>query len=100
MSIAVTSDFKLLSEKDKILKVVEERITKYPDMKALKYGELAGGKFAVEIPRGSPLLDAIGTESTCYLLVPEDLQDEASKKTKKLIEIFGSGLEINLRQER
>ena len=87
--IAVTSEFELLTEKDKILGIVETRLKEFPNQKVLKYGEWpkVEDRFEIEIPIDNPVYTPVNSGSGCYLVVPEDLKEKAKQKAKELEDI-------------
>jgi micrococcal nuclease len=77
--IAANSSFELLTDKEKIIKCVSERLKTHPKQKILKHDEYPPFKtrFDVEIPGASDLYCAVYGGSACYLLVPDDLKGGA-----------------------
>ena len=82
--VAIRPDFSILTNGAAIEKVVRDRMAKR-GLTAMSWGEYPPmeHRFDIEVPSGTPAFSALYAGSKCYLLVPFDLQKQASKQRNK-----------------
>ena len=80
--VALRPDFTLLTDGDHIAKVVRERIAKKVVVPTL-WREYPRDRFRIEVPMDTPAFRALYSDSTCYLIVPDDLLEVAKQHEKQ-----------------
>lgn len=79
-SVAIKSNFEVLTEETQILELVRQRIESHPNATIMKWNEYPDSRFDVEVPREAPAFKVLFGKSACYLLVPDDLKPEKPNK--------------------